>query len=136
MLFWHVQVHDISSEEGDTTNFELLEGLEYWEVPIEGGPPPDNPVPAGNGALYGSTAPAASTVAAPPAAPPGTAAAAAPEDLFTTENGGDYTGPVENGHSAGLVRHRPCDHPQSLPMSLACTVRSASGSAAQQLASF
>ncbi|BDA47074.1 probable protein XRP2 at N-terminal half [Coccomyxa sp. Obi] len=87
------KVHDVSPEEGEGTNFELLDAIEYWEVPIEGGPPPDNPVPAGDGSLY--SAPAAAAAGAP-AHPEVAAAAAAPADLFT-ENGGSF--PAENGHT-------------------------------------
>lgn len=113
----YVQVHDISAEEGEPSNFELLEGVDYWEVPIEGGPPCDNPVPAFNGTLYNGGA--GTAVAGGGAAPGGTSPAAAapglaapaPEDLFR-ENGGDYLGgPVENGgHPAGMVSfHRMHD---------------------------
>ena len=91
-----VQVHDVSPEEGEGPNFDLLDAIEYWEVPIEGGPPPDNPVPAGDGSPY--SAPAAAPAPAQPAAAP----TAAAEDLFT-DNGGDFRGPAENGHS-GPVR--------------------------------
>ena len=92
-----MQVHDVSPEEGEGSNFELLDAIEYWEVPIEGGPPPDNPVPAGDGSLY--SAPAAGAAGAP-AHSEAVPAAAAPADLFT-ENGGSF--PAENGHT-GPVR--------------------------------
>lgn len=77
----------MSAEQGEGPNFDLLDAVEYWEVPIEGGPPPDNPVPSANGARYSPPA-----GAAPPAPP------AADADLFTTENGGGFGGPAENGH--------------------------------------
>ncbi len=78
----------MSAEQGEGPNFDLLDAVEYWEVPIEGGPPPDNPVPSANGARY--SPPAGAAAAAPP--PPADA------DLFTTENGGGFGGPAENGH--------------------------------------
>lgn len=81
------QVYDVSAEQGEGPNFDLLDAVEYWEVPIEGGPPPDNPVPSANGSLY---SPPAGAAAAPPPA--------ADADLFTTENGGGFGGPAENGH--------------------------------------
>lgn len=61
------QVHDVSPEEGEGANFELLEAVDYWEVPIQGGPPPDNPVPDANGKAYsggGATTQAAASSAA------------------------------------------------------------------------
>ena len=74
---------------------------------IQGGPPPDNPVPAADGARYAPSDAAGHAPPAPPAAAGGSAppatSAPAPEDLFTTENGGDYGAPAENGHS-GPVR--------------------------------
>ena len=76
----------MSAESGEGPNFDLLDAVEYWEVPIEGGPPPDNPVPGANGARY--TPPTGAAAAAP---------AAADADLFT-ENGGGFGGPQENGH--------------------------------------
>ena len=78
----------MSAEQGEGPNFDLLDAVEYWEVPIEGGPPPDNPVPSANGARY--SPPAGASAAAPPPA--------ADADLFTTENGGGFGGPAENGH--------------------------------------
>ena len=30
-----MQVHDVSPEEGEGPNFELLEAVDYWEVPIQ-----------------------------------------------------------------------------------------------------
>lgn len=81
------QVHDVSAEEGEGPNFDLLDAVEYWEVPIEGGPPPDNPVPSANGARY-----------SPPAGAAAAVPAEADADLFTTENGGGFGGPAENGH--------------------------------------
>lgn len=92
-----MQVHDVSPEEGEGSNFELLDAIEYWEVPIEGGPSPDNPVPAGDGSVYSAPAAAAAGAPAHPEAAP---AAAAPADLFS-ENGGSF--PAENGHT-GPVR--------------------------------
>lgn len=81
------QVHDVSAEDNEGPNFDLLDAVEYWEVPIEGGPPPDNPVPGANGARY-----------SPPAGAPVAEPVAAEADLFT-ENGGGFGGPVENGHA-------------------------------------
>ena len=87
------QVYDVSAEHGEGPNFELLDATEYWEVPIEGGPPPNNPVPGASGARY---------------SPPAGAAAAAPADadadLFT-ENGGGFGGPQENGHVTPVCLH-------------------------------
>ena len=107
-------MHDVSPVEGEGPNFELLDAIEYWEVPIEGGPPPDNPVPAGDGSLY--SAPAAPPAAAQPDAAP----TEAPEDLFT-ENGGDFRGPAENGHS-GPVRSRHSRYPTHAAWFLACAL--------------
>ena len=88
----------MSAEHGEGPNFELLDATEYWEVPIEGGPPPDNPVPGASGARY---SPPAGTAAAAPAA--------ADADLFT-ENGGGFGGPQENGHVTAvcLLLVKPC----------------------------
>ena len=76
---------------------------------IQGGPPPDNPVPAADGSHYSPsddgwhTRPRRPPAAAGGKRAPQPPSAPAPEDLFTTENGGDYGAPVENGHS-GPVR--------------------------------
>ena len=83
----------MSAEHGEGPNFELLDATEYWEVPIEGGPPPDNPVPGASGARY-----------SPPAGAPAAAPAAADADLFT-ENGGGFGGPQENGHVTAVCLH-------------------------------
>ena len=87
------QVYDVSAEHGEGPNFELLDATEYWEVPIEGGPPPDNPVPGASGARY-----------SPPAGAAAAAPAAADADLFT-ENGGGFGGPQENGHVTPVCLH-------------------------------
>ena len=83
----------MSAEHGEGPNFELLDATEYWEVPIEGGPPPDNPVPGASGARY-----------SPPAGAAAAAPAAADADLFT-ENGGGFGGPQENGHVTPVCLH-------------------------------
>ena len=101
-------MYDVSAEQGEGPNFDLLDAVEYWEVPIEGGPPPDNPVPSASGARYAPPAGAA------PAAPP------APDaDLFTTENGGGFGGPAENGYvpmvsAASLILRRAADTTMTL----------------------
>ena len=47
------QVYDIN---GDDTfggaSFELVDGVQYWEVPLEGHGELQNPVPAADGSLY------------------------------------------------------------------------------------
>jgi hypothetical protein len=93
-------VYDVSAEQGEGPNFDLLDAVEYWEVPIGGGPPPDNPVPGADGARYSPPAAGAPTAAAP---------AAADADLFTDSNGGVFGEPVENGHVAPMVRILPAD---------------------------
>jgi hypothetical protein len=97
-----LQVYDVSAEQGEGPNFDLLDAVEYWEVPIEGGPPPDNPVPGANGARYTPPATGAAAAAAP---------AAADADLFTDSNGGAFSGPVENGHVPPMVRIPLADDP-------------------------
>ena len=92
----------MSAEQGEGPNFDLLDAVEYWEVPIEGGPPPDNPVPGANGARYTPPASGAAAAAAP---------AAADADLFTDSNGGAFSGPVENGHVPPMVRIPLADDP-------------------------
>ena len=94
-------MNDLSSEMGLLTNFELVDQPEYWEVPLEGAGPPDNPVPNAEGLTYGagleSGIPA--TTAAPATAP--AAAAEADESLFSMA-------PTDNGHAdlanGGMVR--------------------------------
>ncbi|GAB4819794.1 hypothetical protein N2152v2_006840 [Parachlorella kessleri] len=48
------KVYDASAEEGAPPNFELVEGrpAQYWEVPLEGQGPCEDPVPAADGSLY------------------------------------------------------------------------------------
>ena len=46
------QVYDISAEDGAAQNFEFVQSSQYWEVPISGQGPPENPVPAADGSSY------------------------------------------------------------------------------------
>lgn len=47
------QVYDGSAEDGAPPNFVIVEELpSYWEVPLEGAGPPDNPVPGPVGQVY------------------------------------------------------------------------------------
>lgn len=110
----------MSAEQGEGPNFDLLDAVEYWEVPIEGGPPPNNPVPGANGARYSPPAAGAAAAAAP---------AAADADLFTDSNGGAFGGPVENGHVPPMVRIPLADFPSSLEGSFKalCSVLTALG---------
>ena len=39
------QVYATDAEDGVPPSFELIEASDYWEVPIEGHGPPENPVP-------------------------------------------------------------------------------------------
>ena len=39
------QVYATDAEEGVAASFVLTEAADYWEVPIEGHGPPENPVP-------------------------------------------------------------------------------------------
>ena len=39
------QVYATDAEDGVPPSFELIEAADYWEVPIEGHGPPENPVP-------------------------------------------------------------------------------------------
>ncbi|KAK9862137.1 hypothetical protein WJX84_009854 [Apatococcus fuscideae] len=86
------KMNDLSSEMGLLTNFELVDQPEYWEVPLEGAGPPDNPVPNAEGQSY-----QAGGYAGQQAAPPTQAApvAEADESFFST-------GPTANGNAAEL----------------------------------
>lgn len=48
----HLQVYDISAEDGAQQSFEFVQSAQYWEVPISGQGPPENPVPAADGSTY------------------------------------------------------------------------------------
>ena len=50
--FLALQVYDISAEDGAQPNFEFVQSAQYWEVPISGQGPPENPVPAADGSSY------------------------------------------------------------------------------------
>ena len=52
MLLPMLQVYDISAEDGAKPNFEFVQSAQYWEVPINGQGPPENPVPAADGSSY------------------------------------------------------------------------------------
>lgn len=52
MVFGHLQVYDISAEDGAKQSFEFVQSAQYWEVPISGQGPPENPVPAADGSTY------------------------------------------------------------------------------------
>lgn len=52
MVFGHLQVYDISAEDGAKQSFEFVQSAHYWEVPISGQGPPENPVPAADGSTY------------------------------------------------------------------------------------
>lgn len=71
------KVYDGSAEEGDSPNFTLVDAASYWEVPIEGGGPCENPVPTPDGRVYQgvSAAPTAIDIAT---------AAAFPEEAFAS----------------------------------------------------
>lgn len=47
-----LQVYDISAEDGAQQSFEFVQSAQYWEVPISGQGPPENPVPAADGSTY------------------------------------------------------------------------------------
>ena len=79
-------MYDASEEDGSANFDVVLEAVPWWEVPLEGAGPPDNPVPGADGSRY----------VAPPAAP-GAA--------FGAMEGG--AGPAAaasaNGHLGGLT---------------------------------
>ena len=50
--FGHLQVYDISAEDGAKQSFEFVQSAQYWEVPISGQGSPENPVPAADGSAY------------------------------------------------------------------------------------
>ena len=52
MICGHLQVYDISAEDGAKQSFEFVQSAQYWEVPISGQGPPENPVPAADGSTY------------------------------------------------------------------------------------
>ena len=45
-------MYDISAEDGAQPSFEFVQSAQYWEVPISGHGPPENPVPAADGSSY------------------------------------------------------------------------------------
>ena len=47
------QVYDINGDDSfGGASFELVDGVQYWEVPLEGHGELQNPVPAADGSLY------------------------------------------------------------------------------------
>ncbi|KAL3155130.1 hypothetical protein ABBQ38_011187 [Trebouxia sp. C0009 RCD-2024] len=46
------KVYDISAEDGAQQSFEFVQSAHYWEVPISGQGPPENPVPAADGSTF------------------------------------------------------------------------------------
>ena len=47
-----MQVYDISANQGEPSNFELVDAEHFWEVPIDGEGPCEDPVPAADGKRY------------------------------------------------------------------------------------
>ena len=50
------QVHSAGADDEFGPGFELVEAVEYWEPPVEGMGPPENPVPAPDGTMFRSPA--------------------------------------------------------------------------------
>ena len=50
------QAADIDGDNAFGPGFELVDAVEYWEPPLDGYGPPDNPVPAPDGTLYSAPA--------------------------------------------------------------------------------
>ena len=53
------QVYATDAEEGMPPTFEISEASDYWEVPIEGHGPPENPVPGASSSCSPQPSPTA-----------------------------------------------------------------------------
>lgn len=130
-------------------SFEVVESSpSWWEVPIEGegsaAAPPDNPVPAADGALYSPPSAAASPAAAAAAAAVPAAAEAAAEAVPAFGSGltpapsaetMDPLAPLENGGGAAAAATAAAAAAANAPASTNSAAAQAARAARERLAS-